>query len=132
MTAKLIHSMIRVMDEEKSTNFYKQAFGLDVFERFDFKDFVLIYLKNNQSNFELELTVNKSQTEPYDLGNGYGHIAVVVDDVEAEHQRLTKLNLNPQNLVEFNSHPTLKAKFFFVTDPDGYKIEILQKMGRFQ
>ncbi|MBO6548872.1 MAG: VOC family protein [Rhizobiales bacterium] len=132
MTAKLIHSMIRVMDEEKSTNFYKQAFGLDVFERFDFEDFVLIYLKNNQSNFELELTVNKSQTEPYDLGNGYGHIAVVVDDVEAEHQRLTKLNLNPQNLVEFNSHPTLKAKFFFVTDPDGYKIEILQKMGRFQ
>lgn len=132
MTAKLIHSMIRVVDEEKSTNFYKQAFGLDVFERFDFEDFVLIYLKNNQSNFELELTVNKSQTEPYDLGNGYGHIAVVVDDVEAEHQRLTKLNLNPQNLVEFNSHPTLKAKFFFVTDPDGYKIEILQKMGRFQ
>ena len=132
MTAKLIHSMIRVVDEEKSTNFYKQAFGLDVFERFDFEDFVLIYLKNNQSNFELELTVNKSQTEPYDLGNGYGHIAVIVDDVEAEHQRLTKLNLNPQNLVEFNSHPTLKAKFFFVTDPDGYKIEILQKMGRFQ
>ncbi|MEP3477486.1 MAG: VOC family protein [Hyphomicrobiales bacterium] len=132
MTAKLIHSMIRVMDEEKSTKFYEQAFSLEVFERFDFDDFVLIYLKNRHSNFELELTVNKSQTEPYDLGNGYGHIAVVVDDVEAEHQRLTKLNLNPQNLVEFNSHPTLKAKFFFVTDPDGYKIEVLQKMGRFQ
>lgn len=132
MHAKMIHSMIRVTDENRSTKFYKDAFGLDKMERFEFEDFSLIYMKNDLSHFEIELTVNHSQTEPYDLGSGYGHLAVVVDDVEAEHDRFTLLGLRPQEVVEFKSHPTLKAKFFFVTDPDGYKIEVLQKMGRFQ
>lgn len=132
MIAKMVHSMIRVLDENRSIEFYKDAFGLNKIERYDFEDFILIYMKNELSQFEIELTVNNSQKEPYDLGSGYGHLAVVVDDVEAEHDRFTLLGFKPQNLIEFNSHPTLKAKFFFVTDPDGYKIEVLQKMGRFK
>ncbi len=129
--AKMVHSMIRVMDEDKSVKFYQEVFDLNNKQRFDFDDFTLIYLKNDHSNFELELTVNKGREEPYTHGTGYGHMAVVVDDLESEHARLSGMGLPVQDIVEFKDE-NLPAKFFFITDPDGYKIELIQKMGRFQ
>ena len=68
--AKPIHSMIRVMDELQSLAFYEAAFGLKIAQRFDFDDFSLIYLRGEESGFELELTVNFGRTQPYELGNG--------------------------------------------------------------
>ena len=93
--------------------------------------FVLIYLSNKESNFELELTVNKDQKEPYNLGNGYGHICLSVDNLEAEHKRFEEEGLNPRKLVDFKNKGETVAKFFFVTDPDGYEIEVVQRQGRF-
>ena len=81
--AKAIHMMLRVRDEARSVKFYEDCFGLKVADRKDWPDFTLIYLKNAENDFELELTVNKGRAEPYDLGNGYGHVAFVVDDLEA-------------------------------------------------
>ncbi|MFI0848554.1 VOC family protein [Mesorhizobium sp. IMUNJ 23232] len=130
--AKAIHSMIRVLDEARSVSFYKNAFALDVEDRLDFETFTLIYLRNAEADFEVELTVNKGRTEPYALGDGYGHIAVVVDDLDAEHARFEATGLNPRKIVEFNKDGGLLARFFFVEDPDGYKIEVLQKHGRFR
>ena len=130
--AKAIHSMIRVLDETRSLEFYKKAFGLDVADRLDFDDFTLIYLSNPEQEFELELTVNKGQTEPYDLGNGYGHFAVSVDDLDAEHARFEREGLQPRKLVEFAPGGTLVGRFFFVADPDGYQIEVLERSGRFK
>ena len=129
--AKAIHSMIRVLDEARSVDFYKQAFGLDIAERLDFDSFTLIYLRNNQADFELELTVNKDRSEPYDLGDGYGHIAFVVDDLDAEHARFQAAGLGPRKIVEFERDGALLAKFYFVADPDGYQIEVLQRQGRY-
>jgi lactoylglutathione lyase len=130
--AKAVHSMIRVLDEARSAAFYRDAFGLEVADRYDFDDFTLIYLKSGDADFEVELTVNKGRTEPYALGDGYGHLAVVVDDVEAEHARLAEAGLAPRRIVEFNRDGALMAKFFFVADPDGYQIEVLQRHGRFR
>lgn len=130
--AKAIHSMIRVLDEVRSVDFYRKAFGLEVADRLDFETFTLIYLSNSESGFELELTINKGRSEPYVLGEGYGHFAVSVDDLDAEHQHFTSLDLNPGKLVQFERDGTFIARFFFVTDPDGYKIEVLQRKGRFQ
>lgn len=124
--------MIRVVDEARSVNFYNRVFGLTVADRVDFETFTLIYLSNAETGFELELTVNKGRTVPYNLGDGYGHLAVSVDEVAVEHERLTKAGLNPGNLVELNRDGKLFCLFFFITDPDGYKIEILQRHGRFQ
>jgi lactoylglutathione lyase len=128
----MIHSMIRVLEEVRSVSFYVQAFGLEVAERLDFETFTLIYLSNAESEFELELTVNKGREEAYDLGTGYGHLAVSVSDLDAEHKRLTDLGLNPGKIVEFNRDGVLLARFFFITDPDGYKIEVLARHGRFK
>ena len=129
--AKAIHSMIRVLNETQSIEFYKNAFALDVAERLDFESFTLIYLSNHESTFELELTVNKEQKDAYDLGNGYGHIAFSVDDLDAEHAKIKDLGFKPRDIVEFERDGKLFARFFFVKDPDGYDIEVLQRHGRF-
>lgn len=129
--AKAIHSMIRVLDEARSTEFYRRAFGLQVADRLDFPDFTLVYLSNAETGFEVELTVNKGRTEPYDLGDGYGHLAVSVEDLDAEHARFEAEGLAPRKLVEFAPAGTRIARFFFVADPDGYQIEVLERGGRF-
>ena len=130
--AKIIHAMIRVLDEQRSCTFYQKALGLDVADRFAFDGFTLIYLRNPKNDFELELTVNKGRKEPYSLGDGYGHLAVAVDDIDGEHKRFSAAGFNPRDIVEFNRDGALMAKFFFVEDPDGYKIEVIQKHGRYQ
>lgn len=129
--SKPIHSMIRILDEARSVAFYDAAFALKVADRLDFDSFTLIYLSNAEADFELELTVNKGRTEPYNLGDGYGHLAVSVDDIDAEHARMTTAGLAPRKLVDFNNAGKLVARFFFVADPDGYQIEVLQRGGRF-
>lgn len=130
--AKAIHSMIRVLDEARSLEFYEQAFGLKVADRLDFDSFTLVYLSNPETEFELELTVNKGREEPYDLGDGYGHLAVSVENLDAEHARFVEVGLNPRKLVEFAPGGDVIARFFFVADPDGYEIEVLERGGRFK
>nr|WP_210277774.1 VOC family protein [Microvirga lupini] len=124
--------MIRVLDEQRSLSFYEKAFGLTVVERLAFEGFTLIYLSNPESEFELELTVNRDRTDPYVLGDGYGHLALSVDDLEAEHARFESLGLNPTPLKELKLDGRPPAQFFFVQDPDGYKIEVLQRGGRYK
>lgn len=129
--AKMIHSMVRVLDEKRSVEFYKQAFGLAVAERVEFESFVLLYLSNSEQSFELELTVNKGREVPYSLGDGYGHLAVSVENVVAEHERMTSIGLNPGKLIDSEFEGQSFAKYFFICDPDGYKIEVLERLGRF-
>ncbi|WP_435168409.1 VOC family protein [Falsirhodobacter sp. 1013] len=129
--AKFVHSMIRVLDEARSVAFYDRAFGLKVTDRIEFDDFVLIYLSNAENAFELELTINKGQTDPYDPGKGYGHAAFVVEDVDAEHARFEAEGLSPRKLVDFQHEGRTLARFFFVQDPDGYQIEVIGRGGRF-
>ena len=64
-------------------------------------------------------------------GDGYGHVAFTVDDLDAEHARFESLGLKPNPIKAFHRDGTLMACFFFVQDPDGYKIEMLQRHGRY-
>ena len=129
--AKLVHSMIRVKDASRSIAFYEKAFDLRVKDKLDFESFALIYMVSEGSAFELELTVNKTRTEPYDIGDGYGHLAVVVDDLVVAHQQATDAGGNPKDIVDFKPDGKRVARFFFVSDPDGYQIEVIEKGGRF-
>src|SRR4029450_6730768 len=99
--AKTVHTMLRIFDESRSSDFYRRAFGLGVSDRFAFDDFTRVYLRGQESDFELELTVNHGRTAPYALGDGYGHLAVVVNDVDAEHARLSKEVLQHKTTKEF-------------------------------
>jgi lactoylglutathione lyase len=129
--AKIIHSMIRVLDEERSLAFYRDALGLEIADRFPFDGFTLVYLRNPENDVEIELTVNHDRTEPYAHGDGYGHVAVAVEDLDAEHARMGAAGLEPLPIKEFFREGALMARFFFVVDPDGYKIEVLQQHGRY-
>jgi lactoylglutathione lyase len=129
--AKPVHSMIRVLDEARSLDFYARAFHPQIADRLVFPDFALVYLHHVSSPFELELTVNFGRKEPYIPGDGYGHLAVVVDNLDAEHARFEREKLSPGPLRDFKHDGATLARFFFVSDPDGYKIEGIQKGGRF-
>lgn len=130
--AKAVHMMIRVLEEARSVAFYQNAFRLEISDRYDFETFTLVYLKNTENDFELELTINKDQSDAYDLGNGYGHLAFVVDDLDGEHGRLKAAGYEPRDIVQFDREGQKFARFFFLADPDGYKIEVLERHGRFQ
>ena len=130
--AKAVHMMIRVLDEARSVKFYEACFGLKVEDRRDWPDFTLIYMSNPENDFEVELTVNKGRTEAYDLGNGYGHIAFVVNDLEAERARISVAGYAPKDIKNMTHDGKPFGTFFFIEDPDGYKIEVLQKGGRFR
>jgi lactoylglutathione lyase len=129
---KLAHSMIRVLNEARSVAFYRDAFGLEIADRLDFDNFTLIYMALPSSDFELELTINKGQEGPYELGNGYGHIALTVENLDALHQRLSDAGHAPHDIVEFSPGGSLLARFFFIADPDGYQIEVIARGGRFK
>lgn len=120
--------MIRVFDDKRSIQFYEEVLSLQVVKRLDFSDFSLIYLANLETDFELELTYNHGQKEPYELGNGYGHLAVSVPDLDATHAKLLRLKYAPMPIKSLSPG---SARFFFIQDPDGYKIEFLERVGRY-
>ena len=129
--SKIIHAMIRVLELDRSIRFYADLLGTRESHRLDFPDFALVYLRNDANDFELELTLNKGREEPYTHGTGYGHIAAVVDDVRVERQRLLDLGHQPGEVKEFTRGDELLARFFFIQDPDGFKIEVLERHGHY-
>lgn len=125
MSYKMIHSCIRVVNLEKSEAFYCQALDFEVVRRKEYPEhkFTLSYLRSAGSDFELELTWNHDQQEPYTLGNGYSHLAVGVVDLEASHRRHEEMNLSPKPLKGL---PGQGARFYFLADPDGYLVEVVR------
>lgn len=130
--AKIIHTMIRVLELERSMKFYADVLGLEPSHRLDFPDFSLVYLRNPQNDFEIELTWNKGRAEPYTHGDGYGHVAVVVDDAAATRAAVVAQGYEPLPVKEFKRGDELLARFFFIQDPDGYKIEMLERHGHYR
>jgi len=124
--------MIRVLDLDKSMRFYADVLGLRECHRLDFPGFALVYLRNNENDCEIELTLNKGRTEPYTHGDGYGHVAVVVQDVTRMHEALVARGYQPNPVKEFKPGDELLARFFFIQDPDGYKIEVLERHGHYE
>ena len=130
--AKIIHSMIRVLDLERSLKFYDDVLGLRESHRLDFPDFALVYLRNAENDCEIELTLNKGQAEPYTHGSGYGHVGVVVNNVASTREALVAKGYEPAPVKEFTRGDALLARYFFIQDPDGYKIEMLERHGHYQ
>ncbi|EHR1162054.1 VOC family protein [Vibrio parahaemolyticus] len=128
---KMIHTMIRVRDLDRSLQFYRDALELEIKDQYVFDGFSLTYLANEETGFELELTHNHDQIESYTHGSGYGHLAVSVDDIEQAHKRIKSLGIEAGDIKAFDHQQKHLATFFFVTDPDGYKIEFLQRQGRY-
>ncbi|OCQ20948.1 lactoylglutathione lyase [Pseudoalteromonas luteoviolacea] len=129
--AKMLHSMIRVSNLDSSLQFYHDLFDLEVKRQIEFEQFSLTYLGNHACDFELELTYNYAQQAPYELGNGYGHLALGVDDLAMVWEKASKLGYAPMDIKALYNQAQLVAKFFFIRDPDGYHIEVIERNATF-
>lgn len=125
MKCKLLHTCIRVMDLEKSLKFYEEALGFRETRRKDFPEdeFTLVFLSDESGQHEIELTYNYNPEKPYEIGNGFSHIAVSVEDLEASRERHLEMGYE---VTELMGLPGEKPRYYFVTDPDGYDIEVLR------
>jgi len=125
MQYKMLHACIRVMDLEKSLKFYQEALGLKETRRKDFPEheFTLVYLSDEDGHYELELTYNYNPEKPYVIGNGFSHFAVSSDDLEASRERHIEMGYQVTKLMGLPGSP---PRYYFVTDPDGYDIEVIR------
>ncbi len=121
MKGKMVHENYNVLDLEKSLAFYDKALGLKEKRRKEAADgsFILVYLGNEESDFELELTWLRDMDRPYNLGDGEFHLAFAVDDVEqayALHKAMGCICFENKAMG-----------VYFIADPDGYWLEIVPK-----
>ena len=121
---KMVHTCVRVKNLEESLAFYKEAFGFQEVNRKDYPEhkFTLVYLSLENDPYQLELTYNFDHGA-YDLGDGYGHIAIAVEDVPVAHQKHKEAGLE---VTDLKGLPNSEFRYYFVMDPDGYKIEVVQ------
>lgn len=128
MAARLIHICYRVENLEDSIRFYSEALGYEEVRRMDFPDdaFTLVYLRDPHSHIEIELTYNYDHG-PYETGNGYGHIAVEVDDLQQSFDRHESMGCIADPIT---SLPGGQMSFYFIQDPDGYQIEVIGPLDR--
>ena len=124
---EVVHACIRVLDLEASIEFYETALNFEVARRRDFPEdeFTLVYLESPAGHLELELTYNYGREEPYTIGNGFSHFAVTVDDLEEAHQYHQELGYEVSELKSLSEEAS--GGYYFLTDPDGYRTEIIQR-----
>lgn len=127
----MIHSMVRVKDLKHSIKFYHELFELEVKRSIEFESFSLTYLSNQESEFELELTHNFDKTDGYHLGDGYGHLAFSTDNLTAIWEKAQSNGYAPTDIKTLKQLNKLVARFFFVTDPDGYQVEVIESNDLF-
>lgn len=123
MKFKMYHQNFNVLDLKRSTDFYEKALGLTEQRRKEAADgsFILSYLGNDTTDFQLELTWLKDRTEPYDLGEEEFHLAFQVDDFETAHQLHQEMGC-----IAFENEA---MGIYFIQDPDGYWLEIVPVRG---
>ena len=121
---KMLHTCYRVKDLEASLKFYEEALGFKEKRRMDFPEhkFTLVYLTLPGDEHELELTYNYDHPD-YNLGDGYGHIAISTDDLEESH---AKHKAAGYDVTDLGGLPGKGLLFYFIKDPDGYKIEMVR------
>jgi lactoylglutathione lyase len=124
MPVTLVHTCLRVRDVEASLEFY-QALGFERRGCLRFDTAYNVYLGLPGDGERLELTVNVGRTDPYELGEGYNHIAVTVDDIEAVIAKLAEIGIEPEKPPYLPGGRADLPLIAFVVDPDGYRVELI-------
>ena len=126
---RLLHTMIRVKDMDKSVDFYTRILGMKLLRRQDYETgrFTLSFVGygDEESETVIELTHNWDQTEPYNIGDAFGHLAIAVPDAYAVCKVMEKEGVSvPRPAGPMKGGQRVIA---FIADPDGYKIELVQR-----
>ena len=123
----LIHTCYRILDVDRSVDFYT-ALGFEEKGRHPIRDEainVFMGLPDDGAEPRLELTNNFDQTEPYEIGTGYGHIAITTADLDNTLAQLAKQGIEPEKPPY--SVREGGSRLCFVRDPDGYRIELIER-----
>ena len=124
---QLMHTMLRVKDLDKSLDFYTNLLGMTLLNKLEFPEgkFTLAFIGYGpeETHAVIELTYNWDQEEPYNLGDGYGHIALGVRDIHGICAGLEKAGANIPRKPGPMKHGT--TEIAFIEDPDGYKVELV-------
>lgn len=121
MKFKMIHENYNVSDLQASLDFYEKALGLTEVRRKTAEDgsFIIVYVSNEEADFELELTWLRDHTQKYNLGEEEFHLAFYTDDYEAAHKLHEEMGC-----ICFENH---EMGLYFIKDPDGYWLEIVPR-----
>ena len=119
MKFRMIHENYNVLDLNRSLEFYDKALGLKEVRRIEGEDgsFIIVYISNDSSDFELELTWLKDRKEPYDIGDEEFHLAFSTDDFDGAHRLHEEMGC-----ICFENK---EMGIYFIKDPDGYWLEIV-------
>ena len=124
MATRYVHTCIRALDPERSVRFY-EALGYERRGKLQFETAFNIYMGLPGAPDTLELTVNIGRDQPYDLGDGYNHIALTVDDLDATLAGLAQEGIEPEKPPFHPCGRPEVGRICFVQDPDGYRIELI-------
>ena len=123
--ASLIHTCYRILDIDRSVSFYEKL-GFEEIGRMNIGDeAVNVFMGLEGDGPRLELTYNVGRTEPYEIGTGYGHIAIMIGDIDAALARLGEMGIEPEKPPY-----TVReggSRLCFVRDPDDYRIELIER-----
>ncbi len=123
---KILHTMIRVKDIEKSLKFYQDFIGLHITKKKRLDDCWLYFLTDEQENCEIELTYNdETPQNGYELGTGFGHFAFAIDSFEEVEKKMKEFGY--EYLYEPYRLSQVSSTIAFIKDPDGYEIELIKK-----
>lgn len=125
--SELIHTCYRVLDLDRSAAFYGKL-GFEELRRVPIGDDATnLFMGLPGDGARLELTYNHGRTEPYEIGTGYGHIAITTDDLDAALERLAADGIEPEK----PPHQARKggSRICFVRDPDDYRVELIERSG---
>ena len=119
MKFKMVHENYNVQNLQHSLDFYEMALGLTEKRRKTAEDgsFIIVYVGNDETDFELELTWLRDHPEKYDIGEEEFHLAFKVDDFEEAHALHDEMDV-----ICFENH---SMGIYFIQDPDGYWLEII-------
>ena len=127
----MAHTMIRVRDLDKSLDFYTRMLGMQVLRQKEYPGGkftnTFVGYGDEESTTVIEMTYNWDQDTPYDLGDGWGHLALEVPDVYATCETLSGEGVSITRPPGPMKHGT--RVIAFIEDPDGYKIELLEPLG---
>lgn len=120
----MLHACLRVENLEASMKFYEEGFGFKVTRRKDYPEhkFTLVYMALPGDEFEIELTYNYGHGS-YIVGDGFSHLALASDDLEVDNAKHKALGYPTTDLSGLPGSP---AHYYFVTDPDGYRVEVIR------
>ena len=131
MTLRLAHAMIQVCDLEGAIAFYQRVLGLSLAERHNYNGASIAYLRADDSGAELELLCERPWRFADRPETGRSHIAFTVADAAAENARIRSLGVSCGDVSDYVANGIRQTRFFYLYDPEGNEIEILESMGRY-